>query len=191
MPAGVVAYYSNVSNHVVMYERGKLNQMLPLLADQQAAATIAHEGIHQILHSIGVQQRLAHWPIWISEGLAEYFAPTSTDERSRWKRVGKVNDMRMFELDRYLKHPRRRAGRDDRAHGLGRAGSRRPAMPRLGPDALPGQAQAGQILRLSDRRQQAQPLAAGVADEDRDEPWRTRSCLRALRQRLRARWRPT
>ncbi len=110
MPPGVVAYYSNVSNHVVVYERGKLNQVAPALAEQQAIATIAHEGVHQILHSIGVQERLAHWPIWISEGLAEYFAPTTTDERLRWKGVGKVNDMRMFEIVRYLRQP-------DREHG--------------------------------------------------------------------------
>jgi hypothetical protein len=103
MPPGVVAYYSGVSNHVVMYESGRLNKLAPDLADQQSAATIAHEGVHQVLHNIGVQERLAHWPIWISEGLAEYFAPTTTDARSRWKGVGKVNDMRMFELARYLK----------------------------------------------------------------------------------------
>lgn len=103
MPSGVVAYYSGIPNHVVMYEQSKLLEVAPELAVSQSISTIAHEGVHQILHNIGVQQRLAHWPIWISEGLAEYFAPTSTGKRLRWKGVGEVNDMRMFELERFLK----------------------------------------------------------------------------------------
>ena len=103
MPDGVVAYYSPVSNHVVMYEQSKLVEVAPELALKQSIGTIAHEGIHQILHNIGVQKRLSYWPIWIAEGLPEYFAPTSTDRRMRWKGVGTVNDMRMYELEEFLK----------------------------------------------------------------------------------------
>ena len=40
--------------------------------------------------------------MWLSEGLAEYFAPTSTDDRLHWKGAGQVNDLRMFELEQYL-----------------------------------------------------------------------------------------
>ncbi|MCA9168069.1 MAG: DUF1570 domain-containing protein, partial [Planctomycetales bacterium] len=69
----------------------------------QAVSTIAHEGVHQILHNIGVQQRLSRWPIWFSEGLAEYFAPTELDRRVRWKGVGLVNDLRLFELSEFYK----------------------------------------------------------------------------------------
>src|SRR5688500_348712 len=61
------------------------------------------EGTHQILHNIGVQERLSFWPMWISEGLAEYLAPTSTGARLKWKGPGEVNDLRMFELEQYLK----------------------------------------------------------------------------------------
>ncbi len=35
--------------------------------------------------------------------MAEYFAPTTTGHRSKWKGVGKPNDLRMRELFRYLK----------------------------------------------------------------------------------------
>ena len=104
MPSGVVAYYNAVSNHVVMFEQSKLIEVAPDLAVKQSIATIAHEGIHQILHNIGVQQRLSTWPMWISEGLPEYFAPTSTDKRLRWKGVGTVNDLRMYELEQFVKH---------------------------------------------------------------------------------------
>ena len=103
MPDGVVAYYHTVSNRVFMYEQSGDGNSRPDLALQQSIATIAHEGAHQILHNVGVQQRLSLWPMWLSEGLAEYCAPTSTDTRLRWKGVGVVNDMRMFELEQYVK----------------------------------------------------------------------------------------
>jgi hypothetical protein len=85
-----------------MYEQSELVEIAPELAVKQAISTIAHEGVHQILHNIGVQQRLSNWPIWISEGLAEYFAPTTVDRRVRWKGVGLTNDLRMKELEEYL-----------------------------------------------------------------------------------------
>jgi hypothetical protein len=103
MPPGVVAYYNIVSNEVAMYEQSALSNIKPELAIQQKISTIAHEGVHQILHNIGVQQRLSVWPQWISEGTAEFFAPTTVGKRFTWKGAGKVNDLRMFELERYLK----------------------------------------------------------------------------------------
>ena len=103
MPRGVVAYYNTLSNQVVMYEESRLNETNPDVAKQQRLSTIAHEGVHQVLHNIGIQQRLSRWPMWISEGLAEYFAPTSVGRYSRWKGAGQVNDLRMFEMEQYLK----------------------------------------------------------------------------------------
>jgi hypothetical protein len=103
VPEGIAAYYSPLSNHIVMYEQSELVEVAPELAVKQSIGTIAHEGIHQILHNIGVQQRLSRWPMWISEGLAEYFAPTSVDKRLRWKGVGQPHDLRMYELDRFMK----------------------------------------------------------------------------------------
>ena len=103
MPPGVVAYYHTLTNRVFMYEQSRLADVRPDLAVQQALATIAHEGAHQILHNIGVQQRLSLWPMWLSEGMAEYFAPTQAGERLRWKGAGQVNDLRMFELEQYVK----------------------------------------------------------------------------------------
>ena len=170
MPPGVVAYYSNVSNHVVVYERGKLNQVAPPLAEQQAIATIAHEGVHQILHSIGVQQRLAHWPIWISEGLAEYFAPTTTDERLRWKGVGKVNDMRMFELARYLRQPEREHGSMvEHTVSAARLTSTGYATAWALTHYLAARKKEKFFAYLSDVAT-AQPLAAGVTADFSDEP---------------------
>jgi hypothetical protein len=103
MPPGVVAYYNILDNRVVMYEESRLRAVKPELAIQQSIATIAHEGAHQILHNIGVQKRLSRWPMWLSEGFAEFFAPTTFGDRLKWKGAGQVNDMRMFELEMYLK----------------------------------------------------------------------------------------
>lgn len=106
MPPGLVAYYNGLSNHVVMYEQSRLTEIAPELAVKQSISTIAHEGVHQILHNIGVQQRLSRWPLWFSEGLAEYFAPTELGRRVRWKGVGLVNDLRLYELSEYYKRER-------------------------------------------------------------------------------------
>jgi len=103
MPESVLAYYNMLTNRIVMYEQSPFWKIKPELAVRQSLATIAHEGAHQILHNIGIQQRLAGWPMWLNEGLAEFFAPTTTDRHLKWKGAGYVNDMRMFELEQWLK----------------------------------------------------------------------------------------
>lgn len=101
VPAGAVAYYNMVNNHIVLHAESPFADR-PDLARGQLLSTIAHEGAHQILHNIGVQQRLSMWPMWLSEGIAEYLAPTSFGKSNRWKGAGVVNDLRMFELESYL-----------------------------------------------------------------------------------------
>jgi Protein of unknown function (DUF1570) len=101
MPEGVPGWYDMVSNQIVLREETDAGN-LPEIARAELISTISHEGAHQILHNIGVQQRLSLWPMWLSEGLAEYFAPTSLANRGRWKGAGVVNDLRMFELESYL-----------------------------------------------------------------------------------------
>ncbi|HMO13094.1 MAG TPA: DUF1570 domain-containing protein [Pirellulaceae bacterium] len=102
IPDGILAYYNMVTNHIVLYEpASSLNTSIDVVRGR-ALSTIAHEGAHQILHNIGIQQRLSMWPMWISEGLAEYYAPTSFGKKFRWKGAGVINDLRMFELEHYL-----------------------------------------------------------------------------------------
>jgi hypothetical protein len=103
MPEGVVAYYDTLSNRIVMFEQSDRFGDRRDLAIQQAISTIAHEGTHQILHNIGVQRRLSLWPMWFSEGLAEFLAPTEVNKRLQWKGAAQVNDLRMFELEQYVK----------------------------------------------------------------------------------------
>lgn len=102
-PAGIVAYYHTLTNRVVMYEESRFAEIKPELAIKQKINTIAHEGVHQLLHNIGVQTRTSQWPMWFTEGIAEYLSPTSTDKYMRWKGAGTINDFRMFELEQFLK----------------------------------------------------------------------------------------
>ena len=74
----VRAYYEVAANRIVLYERSEQDRRAPELASLRRPQTIAHEGVHQILQNVGVQPRLASWPPWLVEGLAEYYAPAST-----------------------------------------------------------------------------------------------------------------
>lgn len=100
MPNGIVAYYDGISNGVFLYERSELSDHAPEIAVKNAISTIAHEGAHQILHNIGVQQRLSRWPLWLSEGLAEFYAPTTVQKGVRWSGLGSTNQLRMLEISR-------------------------------------------------------------------------------------------
>ena len=100
VPSGVVAYYDTLSNNVLLYEKSALSEHAPEIAVKDAISTIAHEGAHQVLHNIGVQHRLSKWPMWLSEGLAEYFAPTSVGRRAKWSGLGATNQLRMMEISR-------------------------------------------------------------------------------------------
>lgn len=100
--SGVAAFYDGVSNRVLMYEQSELGDVAPEFALKEIISTVAHEGVHQILHNIGVQRRMSRWPIWIAEGLPEYFAPTTVDSNLKWKGTGQVNDLRMLSLKEAL-----------------------------------------------------------------------------------------
>ena len=55
--------------------------------------------MHQILGNIGVQPRLGDWPLWLSEGFAEYCAtPTRTKKGMAWDRLGETNALHMATL---------------------------------------------------------------------------------------------
>ena len=149
MPEGVAAYYNGVSNRIIMYEQSRTAVLAPELAIKQSISTIAHEGVHQILHNIGVQKRLSRWPMWISEGLPEYFAPTEIGRRTRWKGVGLTNDLRMYGLIRHLETDRQRTGRSlARRDRFGRNARSARVCQELGAGPLPGQTPPPGLLRL-------------------------------------------
>lgn len=103
MPPGVVAYYNIIDNRVYLYEESPWLRVDRELAIAETLSTIAHEGAHQILANIGIQKRLSLWPMWFSEGMAEFLAPTEVGRGIKWKGAGQINDFRMLELETYLK----------------------------------------------------------------------------------------
>jgi hypothetical protein len=62
--------------------------------------TVAHEGAHQILANVGVQPRLSDWPLWLTEGFAEFCAtPTWTKKgTTSWDRLGGINPLHIVTL---------------------------------------------------------------------------------------------
>jgi hypothetical protein len=94
----VQAYYDVYSNQIVFYETSRRDQDAPEISARRRPQTVAHEGTHQILQNIGVHPRLAPWPAWLVEGLAEYCAPTTTGRHGTWARFGAVNPFHMATL---------------------------------------------------------------------------------------------
>ncbi len=88
----VRAYYEIYTNRIYLYETSEHDEAAPEVAALRRPQTVAHEGTHQILQNIGVQPRLAAWPPWLVEGLAEYCAtPVTTRKGTSWAFLGAVN----------------------------------------------------------------------------------------------------
>ncbi|HEY2156538.1 MAG TPA: DUF1570 domain-containing protein [Isosphaeraceae bacterium] len=89
----VQAYYEILSNRIFLFEKSRRDQTAPEVSALRKPQTVAHEGAHQILQNIGVQQRLSGWPLLLVEGLAEYCASTKIARNGSptWSGLGQVN----------------------------------------------------------------------------------------------------
>ncbi len=111
----VQAYYEVYSNRIFLYEQPSGRRAGPEVDALLRPQTTAHEGTHQILQNIGVQPRLAEWPLWLVEGLAEYCAaPASRKGQPTWDGLGQINNLHMATL-RELEDPMSVARRDPEA----------------------------------------------------------------------------
>ena len=127
----IIGYYSLKTNRMTMYDltgqagtiaqRGNAAQITQALSRPEAfsmVATIVHEATHQIVFNVGMHQRYADIPKWLSEGLAVYFESPDLDAAKGWRTIGKVNAPRLAAFRASL--PRRSADaltallRDDR-----------------------------------------------------------------------------
>ena len=88
----VQAYYEVLSNQIFLFETRDRDLESPEVAAMRKPQTVAHEGTHQILMNIGVQPRLARWPAWLVEGIAEFCAPTTT-KAGEWAGFGIPNPL--------------------------------------------------------------------------------------------------
>jgi hypothetical protein len=95
----IQAYYEVYTNRIYFYETSDRDEQAPEVAALRRPQTVAHEGTHQILQNIGIQPRLAPWPAWLIEGLAEYCAsPHITKKSTTWGGLGMVNPIHMATI---------------------------------------------------------------------------------------------
>ena len=95
----VQAYYEFFTNRIFFYQQSDQDRQNPRVSALRKPQTVAHEGAHQVLSNIGVQPRLAAWPLWLIEGLAEYCAtPTFKKKGVTWEKPGLTNALHMATL---------------------------------------------------------------------------------------------
>ncbi len=108
-----IGYYSARTNRIVLYDLTSRNgagpprspdEIVERLSDSLwNVATIVHEATHQIAFNTGVHTRYADNPLWLTEGLAQYFEMPDLKSRSGWRTVGQVNTARYQQFRDYLK----------------------------------------------------------------------------------------
>lgn len=112
----VRAYYEYFTNRIFFFQKSDHDAREPKVAALLKPQTVAHEGAHQILSNIGVQPRLAAWPPWLIEGLAEYCATTAITRKGiMWSGVAAINSLHMAtirELEDPLSSARKVARKD-------------------------------------------------------------------------------
>lgn len=115
-PGSIIAYYHLFHNQVVMYDltesddptarRGSNGDRINALLSRPEAfglvATIVHESTHQVSYNVGLQQRLADYPMWLNEGLAAFFETPDLRSRSGWRGIGQLNPLRLPQLKKLV-----------------------------------------------------------------------------------------
>ncbi len=96
----VQAYYEIFTNRIFFYEESDRDRLEPRLVALRKPQTVAHEGAHQVLANIGVQPRLSAWPLWLTEGFAEFCATPTRNKKGqiKWDRPGGINPLHMATL---------------------------------------------------------------------------------------------
>lgn len=79
-----------------------VNQILSRPEAERTVATIVHEACHQIAFNSGLQKRLGHNPLWLSEGIATYFESPDLSSKGGWGGIGKVNQHNYKNFANYL-----------------------------------------------------------------------------------------
>ncbi len=85
----LLGIYSPTSNRIILYEDPEK------LSRQDVIETICHEATHQLANNLGLQQRCADSPLWLTEGLATLFeapayAQPNSAGRSPWPKHRRI-----------------------------------------------------------------------------------------------------
>ena len=92
--AGLLGFYSNQTNRIVLYDVGAGRGGKSTW--EQNAATVIHEATHQMAFNTGIHNRLAPPPMWVAEGLATMFEGVAGARASAdGPRQGRVNRSRL------------------------------------------------------------------------------------------------
>lgn len=101
IPPNCLGIYSSMSNRIYLFEDPKL------LSKQETIETICHEATHQLAWNLGLHQRCADTPLWLSEGLATVFEapayaqPNSTG-KSPWPAVRRETWAQLLEEPQFV-----------------------------------------------------------------------------------------
>jgi len=111
-PGTMIAHYSQMTNRVAMFdltfevkapgEKRKLREVLAKPDAIPMVTTIIHEGTHQLMFNRGMQTRLGDVPLWLNEGMANWFETPDPRNGKGWRRPGMVNHARMRQLRKYF-----------------------------------------------------------------------------------------
>lgn len=110
-PGTMIAHYSQLTNRVAMYDLTfdigggpdrKLDDVLRTPAAIPMVTTIIHEATHQLMFNRGMQVRLADAPLWLNEGIANWFETPNLRNKKGWTRPGLVNNLRLRQFGKYL-----------------------------------------------------------------------------------------
>lgn len=98
-------YYSMTTNRFALFDFPIKPGTPPLrtVADAQRAsvahptiaATLLHEGVHQIAYNSGLHQRYSDAPVWLTEGMAMFFESIDLNAKDEAKSVGRTNPSRL------------------------------------------------------------------------------------------------
>ena len=106
---GILGYYSQHSNLVHVYDMTptiqKVNSpsvwsaaVLRHTNGERQVATLVHEAAHQLACNSGLQQRLAPYPVWLSEGIAMFFETPDLGHQKGWNGIGSVHRQKLSDF---------------------------------------------------------------------------------------------
>jgi hypothetical protein len=114
----IIGYFNLMSNRITMCDltgvevdsRGagriksaaQINQVLAQPEALRTVATIVHEATHQIAYNCGLQTRPNDGPLWMTEGIAEFFETPDLRSAKGWSGIGTVNVSRLARFRQYL-----------------------------------------------------------------------------------------
>ncbi|MEM8671274.1 MAG: DUF1570 domain-containing protein [Planctomycetota bacterium] len=91
----MLGYYNLANNRILTFN-------IPNL--ERNVSTIIHEATHQLSFNCGLQARYADNPKWVSEGLATFFETPDRRNPTRWRDIGRINQVNLARWRKYQRN---------------------------------------------------------------------------------------